>query len=168
MQTTVPCLWFDGQAEEAARFYVKTFKDSKMIAVVRYGDAGPGPKGTAMTVQFRINGQEFLGLNGGPQFKFTEAVSFIVYCRTQREIDRLWTRLTEGGRPVQCGWLRDKFGLSWQIVPTILPKLMMDRHPARRDRVMRALLPMTKLDIAGLERAARGTDPPGRRRRRTR
>jgi predicted 3-demethylubiquinone-9 3-methyltransferase (glyoxalase superfamily) len=164
MQTMMPCLWFDGQAEEAARFYVKVFRNSKLVSVTRYGEAGPGPKGTAMTVQFRINGQDMLGLNGGPQFTFTEAVSFIVYCRTQQEIDRLWTRLTDGGTPVQCGWLKDRFGLSWQIVPTVLPKLLTDKNAGRRDRVMRALLQMTKLDIADLARAAANTTPTRRAR----
>lgn len=154
MQATVPCLWFDQQAEEAARFYVKIFKNSRILSVTRYGESGPGPTGTVMTVQFRMNGQEFLGLNGGPQFRFTEAVSFVVYCRTQREIDRLWKRLTDGGTTVQCGWLKDRFGLSWQIVPTVLPKLMTDKNVARRDRVMRAMFQMTKLDIAALARAA--------------
>ena len=151
-----PCLWFDGQAEEAAKFYVSVFPKSKIGRIARYGDAGPGPKGSVMTVAFTLDGQEFMGLNGGPQFKFTEAVSFTVYCDTQKEVDSYWTKLTAGGgKEVQCGWVRDRFGLSWQVVPTILPKLAADQDPKKVERVMRAMLQMKKLDIAALKAAAK-------------
>ena len=151
-----PCLWFDGEAEEAAKFYVSVFPNSKIGRISRYGDAGPGPKGSVMTVAFTLDGQEFIGLNGGPQFKFTEAVSFTVYCDTQKEVDRYWTKLTTGGgKEVQCGWVKDRFGLSWQIVPTILPKLATDKDPKKVERVMRAMLQMKKLDIAALKGAAK-------------
>ena len=151
-----PCLWFDGEAEEAAKFYVSVFPNSKIGRISRYGDAGPGPKGSVMTVAFTLDGQEFIGLNGGPQFKFTEAVSFTVYCDTQKEVDRYWTKLTTGGgKEVQCGWVKDRFGLSWQIVPSILPKLATDKDPKKVERVMRAMLQMKKLDIAALKGAAK-------------
>jgi len=151
-----PCLWFDGQAEEAAKFYVSIFPNSKIGRISRYGDAGPGPKGSVMTVAFTLDGQEFLGLNGGPQFKFTEAVSFTVYCDTQKEVDSYWTKLTAGGgKEVQCGWVKDRFGLSWQIVPTLLPKLAADKDPKKVERVMRSMLGMKKLDIAALKAAAK-------------
>jgi len=153
-----PCLWFDGEAEEAAKFYVSVFPNSKIGRISRYGDAGPGPKGSVMTVAFTLDGQEFIGLNGGPQFKFTEAVSFTVYCDTQKEVDSYWAKLTAGGgKEVQCGWVKDRFGLSWQIVPTILPKLATDKDPKKVERVMRAMLQMKKLDIATLKAAARRT-----------
>jgi len=153
MQKITPCLWFDNQAEEAVKFYVSIFKNSKVETIARYGDAGPGPKGSVMTVKFQLDGQEFLALNGGPQFKFTEAVSFIVNCETQQEIDELWEKLSEGGKKVECGWLKDKYGLSWQIVPTVLGKMMSDPDPKRSQRVMGALLQMKKLDISRLKRA---------------
>ena len=153
-----PCLWFDGQAEEAAKFYVSVFPKSKLGRIARYGDAGPGPKGSVMTVAFKVNGQEFLGLNGGPEFKFTEAVSFTVYCDTQKEVDAYWEKLTAGGgKEVACGWVKDRFGLSWQIVPTILPKLIADKDPKKAERAMRAMMQMTKLDIATLKAAAKGS-----------
>jgi len=148
-----PCLWFDGHAEEAARFYTSIFKDSKMLAVTRYGEAGPGPVGSVMTVSFQLQGQEFLALNGGPQFKFTEALSLIVNCETQQEVDQYWDKLTAGGTPVQCGWLKDKYGLSWQITPTPLMRMLQDPDPQKTQRVMRAMFQMVKLDIAKLRQA---------------
>ena len=153
MQKITPCLWFDTQAEEAARFYVSVFKDSRIGRIARYGEGGPMPKGTVLTVSFRLDGQEFLALNGGPVFKFTEAVSLIVNCRTQKEVDRMWTKLSQGGSEVQCGWLKDKYGLSWQIVPTALAKMIADPDPARSDRVMQAVLRMKKLDLKALNEA---------------
>ena len=153
MQKIMPFLWFDGKAEEAMKFYVSIFKNSKVLGVSRYGEAGPGPKGSAMTVRFELDGQEFIGLNGGPQFKFTEAVSFSVDCKTQKEVDELWEKLSEGGEQGPCGWLKDKYGLSWQIVPSILGKLLGDKDPAKANRVMKAMLQMKKLDIAGLQKA---------------
>jgi predicted 3-demethylubiquinone-9 3-methyltransferase (glyoxalase superfamily) len=151
-------LWFDREAEEAARFYTSIFEDSKILAVSRYGDAGPGPKGSVMTVEFQLAGQRFLALNGGPHFKFTEAVSLVVDCETQEEVDALWGKLTSGGgREAPCGWLKDRFGLSWQIVPSALGQLMQDPDPARSTRVMQAMLQMKKLDIAALKRAHAGT-----------
>ena len=154
MQKITPFLWFDGNAEEAVNFYASIFKNSKVGKVSRYGDAGPGPKGTVMTASFQIEGQEFVALNGGPQFKFTEAVSFVVNCKTQEEVDYYWDTLLAGGGKVQaCGWLKDKFGLSWQIVPTALPELMTDPDPKVAQSVMKAMLQMKKLDIEGLKRA---------------
>lgn len=152
MQKITPFLWFDNQAEDAAKFYVSVFKDSKMGQVSRYGEGMPGPAGSVMTAGFEIEGQAFIALNGGPVFKFTEAVSFVVNCDTQKEIDHYWDKLTAGGgKEVQCGWLKDKFGLSWQIVPSALPELV-----KKSDKVMQALLHMKKLDISVLERAAAG------------
>jgi predicted 3-demethylubiquinone-9 3-methyltransferase (glyoxalase superfamily) len=151
MQKITPCLWFDQQAEEAARFYVSIFKNSKIGAINHYGEGAPLPKGTVLTVRFQLDGQEYLALNGGPIFKFTEAVSFIVNCETQEEVDRMWEKLSEGGQHQQCGWLKDKFGLSWQIVPTALGKMLSDPEPGRTARVMKALLQMKKLDIKKLE-----------------
>ncbi len=157
MKTKVtPFLWFDTQAEEAARFYVSIFKNSKIMRTTRYGDAGPGPKGTAMTVQFELDGLEFIALNGGPQFKFTEAISFSVDCKTQDEVDEFWNKLSEGGEEGPCGWLKDKFGVSWQIVPTVLDVLLQDKDPEKANRVMKAMLQMKKLDIAGLQEAYDG------------
>lgn len=153
MQKITPFLWFDDQAEEAARFYTSVFKNSKLGNVSRYGDAGPGQKGRVMVAQFQLEGQNFLALNGGPRFKFTEAVSFVVNCETQAEVDYFWEKLSEGGQTSQCGWLRDKFGLSWQIVPTAMGKLLGDKDPAKSQRVMQAMLQMTKIDIAVLQRA---------------
>jgi predicted 3-demethylubiquinone-9 3-methyltransferase (glyoxalase superfamily) len=150
-------LWFDHNAEEAARFYTSIFKSSKVLGLARYGDAGPGPKGSVMTVRFQLEGQEFMALNGGPQFKFTEAISLMVSCETQAEIDELWTRLTAGGgSEVECGWLKDKFGLSWQIVPYAIARMIEDPDPAKSSRVMQAVMKMKKLDLAALERAYRG------------
>ena len=156
MQKITPFLWFDDNAEEAMTFYTSIFRNSKVGRVSRYGDAGPGPKGSVMTAEFELNGQAFVALNGGPQFKFTEAVSFVVHCEDQAEVDEFWNKLSAGGRTSQCGWLKDKFGLSWQIVPTILPKLLSDADAAKSQRVMRAMLQMTKLDIATLKRAYDG------------
>lgn len=153
MQKITPFLWFDDNAEEAIKFYTSVFKDSKVGPASRYGDAGPGPKGQFMTGSFYLNGQEFIALNGGPQFKFTEAVSFVVHCENQQEVDYYWNRLCEGGQPSQCGWLKDKFGLSWQIVPTALPKLLAHKDPEKSRRVMSAMLKMAKLDIKTLEEA---------------
>lgn len=146
-------LWFDKEAEEAARFYTSTFPDSKILAVSRYGDAGPGPKGTAMTVEFQLAGQRFLALNGGPQFKFTEAISLLVDCETQEEVDELWRKLTSGGKEAPCGWLKDRFGLSWQVIPRALPQMLMDENSDKAQRVMRSMLQMRKIDLAALERA---------------
>jgi predicted 3-demethylubiquinone-9 3-methyltransferase (glyoxalase superfamily) len=152
-QRITPFLWFDTQAEEAAKFYTSIFKNSKIVSATRYGDAGPGPKGSVQTIAFELEGQRFTALNGGPHFKFNEAVSFVVHCETQEEVDEFWKRLTDGGHEVQCGWLKDKYGLSWQIVPTALFRLLQDPDPARTNRVMQAMFQMKKLDIAGLENA---------------
>jgi predicted 3-demethylubiquinone-9 3-methyltransferase (glyoxalase superfamily) len=154
MQKITPFLWFDGNAEEAANFYISIFKNSKMGKISRYGDAGPGPKGSAMSVAFQIEGQEFFALNGGPQFKFTPAISFFVNCETQQEVDELWDKLSAGGRTDRCGWLQDKFGLSWQIIPTVLGQLLGDKDPQRAKRAMQAMLQMTKIDIEKLQQAA--------------
>jgi len=156
MQKITPCLWFDQQAEEAARFYVSIFKNSKIGAINHYGEGAPMPKGTVLTVRFQLDGQDYLALNGGPMFKFTEAVSFIVNCETQEEVDRMWDTLSDGGQQVQCGWLKDKYGLSWQVVPTALAKMISDPEPGRAGRVMKALLQMKKLDIKKLEEAYAG------------
>jgi predicted 3-demethylubiquinone-9 3-methyltransferase (glyoxalase superfamily) len=147
-------LWFGDQAEEAMNFYVAVFKNSKAGKVTRYGAAGTGPKGSVMTAPFELQGQQFTALNGGPHFKFTEAISFVVNCETQEEVDELWDRLAEGGQTQQCGWLKDKFGLSWQIVPTILIELINDPDPAKSRRVTEAMLQMTRIDIAKLKRAS--------------
>ena len=147
-------LWFDNNAEEAMNFYVSPFKNSKVVGISRYGDAGPGPKGSVMTATFQLEGQEFIALNGGPLFKFTEAISLCVSCETQEEVDDLWKKLTAGGgAPSRCGWLKDKFGLSWQIVPNALMELASDKDPAKSKRVMEAMLQMTKLDIGKLRAA---------------
>jgi predicted 3-demethylubiquinone-9 3-methyltransferase (glyoxalase superfamily) len=157
MQKIHPFLWFDSQAEEAARFYASIFKNSKVGKIARYGEAGPGPKGSVMTVSFTLEGQQFTALNGGPHFKFNEAVSFVVDCQSQEEVDALWEKLTAGGgQPSQCGWLKDRFGLSWQIVPSVLVALLSDPDPATSQRVMAAMLKMTRIDIAALQQAARG------------
>jgi predicted 3-demethylubiquinone-9 3-methyltransferase (glyoxalase superfamily) len=144
-------LWFDGNAEEAANHYTSIFKNSKVLNVARYGDAGPGPKGAVMTVNFQLEGQEFIALNGGPHFKFTEAISLLVNCDTQKEVDELWSKLTAGGEESQCGWLKDKYGLSWQIIPAALFKLLQDRDPQKSKRVMEAMLQMRKIDVGLLE-----------------
>jgi predicted 3-demethylubiquinone-9 3-methyltransferase (glyoxalase superfamily) len=150
-------LWFDREAEEAAKLYTSTFRNSKILNVARYGDAGPGPKGTAMTVNFQLDGQEFIALNGGPMYRFTEAISLLVDCETQEEVDRLWNKLTaDGGEESMCGWLKDKFGLSWQIIPSALFQLMSDPDPEKSKRVMEAMLQMKKIDVPTLERAHAG------------
>jgi predicted 3-demethylubiquinone-9 3-methyltransferase (glyoxalase superfamily) len=154
MQKITPFLWFDGNAEEAANFYVSIFKNSKIGKISRYGDAGPGPKGSVMSVTFQLEGQEFFALNGGPQFKFTPAISLFVNCETQQEVDELWDKLSAGGRTDRCGWLQDKFGLSWQIIPTVLGQLLGDKDPQRAKRAMQAMLQMTKIDIKKLQQAA--------------
>jgi predicted 3-demethylubiquinone-9 3-methyltransferase (glyoxalase superfamily) len=156
MKNINPCLWFDTQAEEAARLYTSLFKNSKIGKISRYGKEGPGPEGSVLTVDFQLNGQDYLALNGGPIFKFTEAVSFVANCENQEEVDFLWEKLSEGGEKSQCGWLMDKFGLSWQIVPTRMGELMSDPDPVKTGRVMQAMLQMTKLDIAKLEAAYNG------------
>jgi predicted 3-demethylubiquinone-9 3-methyltransferase (glyoxalase superfamily) len=157
MQKITPCLWFDTEAEEAAELYVSLFGDAKILDVTHYGEAGPRPAGSVMTVSFVLEGQEYMALNGGPEFPFTEAVSFSVSCEDQAEVDRLWARLLEGGGvESQCGWLKDRFGLSWQIIPTALPRLMSDPDPARAQRAMAAMLQMVKIDVAALEKAADG------------
>jgi len=153
VQKITPFLWFDSQAEAAANFYVSIFNNSRVLGISRYGEAGPGPKGSVMTVDFELDGQRFTGLNGGPHFKFTEAVSFVVHCKTQEEVDTFWGKLLEGGQESQCGWLKDKYGLSWQIVPTILAEMLRDPDPQKSKRVMEAMLKMKKIDIAGLTRA---------------
>jgi len=149
-----PFLWFDNQAEEAANFYVSIFKNSAILSVSRYGEGGPQPAGTAMSVSFELDGLEFQALNGGPMFTFNEAISLFVSAETQDEIDDLWERMTSGGEPSRCGWLKDKFGLSWQIVPPVLGELLGDADPAKAGRVMQAMLGMTKIDIAGLRAAS--------------
>lgn len=156
MQKITPFLWFDTQAEEAALFYISIFKNSKIVETTRYSGAGPGPKGTVMTVRFSLDGQEFIALNGGPEFKFTEALSLFVHCESQAEVDELWEKLSAGGEKGPCGWLKDRYGLSWQIVPTILGKWLNDADAARAQRVAQAMLQMGKLDIAALEQAAEG------------
>jgi len=153
MQKITPFLWFDDKAEEAMNFYVSIFKNSKRGRISRYGEAGPGPKGTVMVATFQLEGQEFIALNGGPHFKFTEAISLVVNCETQEEVDGFWEKLSEGGSRGQCGWLKDKYGLSWQIVPTALGELMSDPDPEKSKRVMQSMLQMKKLDIKGLRQA---------------
>lgn len=156
MQKIVPFLWFNGQAEEAMNLYVSIFKNSKVGNVSRYGDAGPGAKGSVMSATFQIEGQDFYALNGGPQFSFTPAISLFVNCETQQEVDDLWEKLSAGGEPGRCGWLKDKFGVSWQIIPTALGKLMGDKDRAKAGRVMQAMMTMNKIDIAGLQKAYDG------------
>jgi predicted 3-demethylubiquinone-9 3-methyltransferase (glyoxalase superfamily) len=156
MPKITPFLWYDSQAEEAAEFYVSVFEDSRITNVVRYGSAGPGPEGSAMTVSFELDGREFVGLNGGPTHTFTEAVSFVVDCATQDEVDYFWTKLSDGGEEGPCGWLKDRFGLSWQIVPRALSELLSDADPAKSARVMAAMLQMKKIEIADLLKAYEG------------
>lgn len=151
-----PFLWFENQAEEAAKFYVSVFPRSRITQTTRYGEEGPGPKGTVMTVAFELDGQEFVALNGGPQFSFTQAISFVVNCETQAEVDAFWEKLSEGGEKIQCGWLKDRYGLPWQIVPSALGRLLGDEDPQRSRRVMKAMMQMKKLDVAELERAYAG------------
>ena len=155
-QKITPCLWFNNNAEEAVKFYTSVFKNSKKGTVTYYGENAPMPKGTVLTVTFQIEGQEFLALNGGPHFKFTEAVSFVVNCKTQKEIDYYWEALSEGGAKVECGWLKDKFGLSWQVAPTIISKMMANKNPGKSSKVMQAILKMKKLDIKTLKEAYAG------------
>jgi predicted 3-demethylubiquinone-9 3-methyltransferase (glyoxalase superfamily) len=152
-QKITPFLWFDGRAEEAAKFYTSIFKNSKVLDLMRYGEAGPGPKGSVMSVTFELEGQKFIALNGGPVFKFSPAISFFVHCETQAEVDRFWKKLSAGGEKLQCGWLKDKFGVSWQIVPTVLGDFLSDDDPEKSRNVMNAMMKMDKLDIAGLKRA---------------
>jgi len=155
-QKITPFLWYTDQAEEAANFYTSIFKNSRINSIARYGDAGPGPKDSVMTISFEIEGQEFIALNGGPHFKFTPAVSFVINCDTQDEVDTFWAKLSAGGRTDRCGWLTDKFGLSWQVVPKALIELIRDPNPAKSKRVMEAMLKMTKIDIPALKKAAAG------------
>jgi predicted 3-demethylubiquinone-9 3-methyltransferase (glyoxalase superfamily) len=154
MQKITPCLWFDTEGEEAARFYTSVFPNSRVVDVARYGAAGPRPEGTVMTVSFELDGQTFVALNGGPEFTFSEAISFQVLCETQDEVDRFWSTLSEDGEEGPCGWLKDRFGVSWQIVPTVLPELLGDPDPETSQRVMQAMLTMRKIEIDALERAA--------------
>ena len=159
MQKITPFLWFDDKAEEAVKFYTSIFENSKIGKIARYDEAGEKasgrPRGSVMTVEFQLEGQQFVALNGGPQFKFTEAISFVVNCETQEEVDYYWEKLSKGGKEVQCGWLKDKYGLSWQIVPTVLGKLVSDKDAARSQRVMQAMLKMVKLDVKKLKQAAK-------------
>jgi predicted 3-demethylubiquinone-9 3-methyltransferase (glyoxalase superfamily) len=156
MQKITPFLWFNDQAEEATNFYVSIFKNSKVLRVTRNRASGPGPKGSVMSTTFQLDGQEFYALNGGPMFTFTPAISFFIHCETQPEIDDFWEKLSAGGKPERCGWLKDRFGVSWQVVPSILGKLLQDPDPAKSKRVMAAMLQMNKLDIKGLQQAADG------------
>jgi predicted 3-demethylubiquinone-9 3-methyltransferase (glyoxalase superfamily) len=156
MQKITPFLWFDNQAEEAANFYVSIFKDSKILSIARYGEAGPGPEGGVLTVEFQLNGQKFVALNAGPRFKFTEAISFVIDCETQKEVDEYWEKLVGGGEESMCGWLKDKYGLSWQVVPTELSRLLQDKDPVKAKRVMEAMLQMRKIDIQTLKQAYEG------------
>jgi predicted 3-demethylubiquinone-9 3-methyltransferase (glyoxalase superfamily) len=154
MQKIIPNLWFDTEAEDAAKFYTSIFENSRINNISHYGEAGPRPAGTVLTVDFELDGQGFTALNGGPEFKFNEAISFLVNCETQEEVDRLWDALTEDGQEVQCGWLRDKYGVAWQIVPTRLQELLQDPDAEKANRVMTAMLQMVKIDIDTLEKAA--------------
>ncbi len=160
MQKITPFLWFNNNAEEAVKFYTSIFKNSKTGRIARYSESAEKvarrPAGSVMTIEFKLNGQDFVALNGGPEYKFNESISFVVNCETQREIDRYWEKLSRGGKKVQCGWLKDKYGISWQIVPTILAKLAADQDAAKVDRVMQAMLKMVKLDIKKLQAAAKG------------
>ena len=153
LNTITPCLWFDTEGEEAATFYTGVFRNSRIVEVTRYGSAGPRPEGMVMTVSFELDGQPFVALNGGPEFTFSEAVSFQVSCETQEEVDTFWAKLSDGGEEVTCGWVKDRFGLSWQIVPTALDELIADPDPDRSQRAMKAMLGMKKIDIAELQRA---------------
>jgi len=153
VQKITPFLWFESQAEEAANFYTSIFKNSKIVSIARYGEAGPGPKGSVMTVAFNLDGQDFVALNGGPEFAFTPAISFLVSCKTQEEVDHFWEKLLQGGKPSQCGWLKDKFGVSWQVVPAVLGELLGDKDAKKSKRVMEAMLQMVKLDIKKLKEA---------------
>ena len=156
MQKIVTCLGFNGQAEEAINLYTSTIPNSKILSITRTGEAGPGPKGSVLAATFVLDGQEFTGINGGPEFKFTEAMSLIVNCDTQEEVDHYWSRLSAGGEEVQCGWLKDRFGVAWQITPVVLTEMLKDKDPARAKRVMAAMLKMKKIDIAELKKAYAG------------
>ncbi len=156
MQKITTFLWFDGQAEEAANFYCSIFKDSKITGMSRSGEEGPGPKGTPLVVVFELNGQQFYALNGGPMYKFSEAISLLVHCENQQEVDYYWEKLSAGGEQIQCGWLKDKYGLCWQIVPTAFMEMMQDKDQAKVDRAMKAMMQMIKLDLTALEKAYRG------------
>ncbi|HYL21810.1 MAG TPA: VOC family protein [Gemmatimonadales bacterium] len=153
MQEITPFLWFNGKAEEAMNFYVSVFKNSQVVSVTRYGDAGPGPKGSVMTAAFQLEGQDFVALNGGPEFTFSPAISFLVNCETQQEVDELWEKLSQGGEKGKCGWLKDKYGVSWQIVPSLLRKLLQDTDASKAQRVMKAMLQMDKIDTRRLQQA---------------
>ena len=153
MKKITPFLWFNGNAEEAMNFYVSVFKNSKVLGVTRYGDAGPGPKGTVMTANFELNGQEFVALNGGSQFTFSPAISFVAHCESQQEVDELWGKLSEGGREDMCGWVTDQYGLTWQVVPTALIQMLNDKDARKSKSVMQAMLQMKKIDIPTLKRA---------------
>ena len=153
MKKITPFLWFDGKAEEAMNFYVSVFKNSRVVSVSRYGEGGPRPKGSVMSATFQLDGQDFLALNGGPEFQFTPAISFFVNCETQREVDELWEKLSAGGKPERCGWLKDKYGLSWQIIPSVLGQMLGDKDRQKSKRVMQAMLQMDKIDIAKLKAA---------------
>jgi predicted 3-demethylubiquinone-9 3-methyltransferase (glyoxalase superfamily) len=153
MQKITPCLWVDTQAEEAANFDVSIFKHAKIVSITHYGEAGPRPQGSVMTVLFELDGHAFMALNGGPQFTFTEAISFSVDCQTQAEVDAFWQKLSAGGEEGPCGWLKDKYGVSWQIVPTLLVEMLHDPDPEKSKRVMEAMLSMKKIDLAGLQKA---------------
>ncbi len=161
-QKISPFLWFDTQAEEAMNFYVSIFKNSSVLGITRYGESGPGPKDSVMTASFVLDGQEFVALNGGPVYQFTPAISFAVNCNTQLEVDDLWQKLSDGGREDRCGWLQDKYGLSWQIVPQILIELLADPDPVKAQRVMAVMLTMQKIDIAALIRAYEQKEPPSK------
>lgn len=156
MPKITPFLWFDSNAEEAVNFYVSVFKNSKIENISRYGDAGPGPKGSVMTATFQLDGQHFMALNGGPHYKITPAISFMVNCESQAEVDELWDKLVAGGQPMACGWLTDRFGVSWQITPRILNELLRDKDPAKAQRVMQAMMQMIKIDIQALKDAYAG------------
>ncbi|MBP6828589.1 MAG: VOC family protein [Saprospiraceae bacterium] len=156
MQKITPFLWFDGNAEEAVNLYTSIFKNSKIEAITRYGAGGPGPEGTVMTATFLLDGQKFMALNGGPHYTFSPAISFVINCQTQEEVDWFWGKLTEGGEAMQCGWLKDRFGISWQVVPTVLGELMTDKDAQKSQRVLEAMLQMIKIDIATLKRAYEG------------
>jgi predicted 3-demethylubiquinone-9 3-methyltransferase (glyoxalase superfamily) len=156
MQKITPFLWFDDKAEEAISFYLSLFKNSRVVSMTRYGEAGPGPKGTVMAATFQLEGQDFYALNGGPQYAFTPAISLFVNCETQQEVDELWNKLSEGGRKDRCGWLQDKYGLSWQIIPSHLGRMLGDKNPEKAGRVMKAMLQMDKIDIQRLQEAYDG------------
>jgi predicted 3-demethylubiquinone-9 3-methyltransferase (glyoxalase superfamily) len=158
MPKITPFLWFDNQAEEAINLYVSIFQNSKILSLTRYGEAGPGPKGTLMTATFQLEGQQFMALNGGPHYHFTEAISLFVNCETQEEVDALWEKLAAGGEKGRCGWLKDKFGLSWQIIPSALGELLQDKDPAKSRRVMEAMLKMDRIDIRLLKQAHAGPE----------